>query len=186
MSSPLILGVDPGFSGAYTLIFPDDTLTIYDMPTYIVSVTKSKKVRKDGTRGTRTKRDYNRAVIASTLRALHVLHPDMVLWVEKIWAVPAKGDGVHQGAQSIFDQGRGYEMWLTMAACLKIRLEEVAPVRWKKEMMKDCGEGKAASVKRAQAMFPGYANLFTGPRGGALDGRADSALIAKYGQLQTF
>ena len=43
------------------------------------------------------------------------------------------------------------------------------------------GEDKSMSVKLAEQLFPNLKSQLYGPRGAALDGRAEALLIAYYG-----
>ena len=70
--------------------------------------------------------------------------------------------------------------WQGVLAALQIPHQMVTPQRWKRTLMDGRPKGKAASVLVAQQLFPWAAPQLRGPRGKALDGRADALLIAEY------
>lgn len=114
----------------------------------------------------------------------HVLAPvlaDLVLkgagkrlaWVERAQAYPG------QGSSSGFRYGTGYGVILGVLGALSIPLELVTPSVWKKDG--GLSADKGASRRRACELWPGHAEEFARARD---DGRAEAALIARYGWLQ--
>lgn len=85
-----------------------------------------------------------------------------------------------QGRTAMFTIGLGYGMWRGILASLGIPYDVVEPTAWKRVVGLPAGSKKPASVGMAQRLFPASADLFTGPRGGQKDGRAEAALIAEY------
>lgn len=83
----------------------------------------------------------------------------------------------HEGVSSAFKNGYTTGALRMLVANRPVTL--VTPGKWKKAM--GLGPAKDASVARASELFPGYAGLFVGPRGGPKDGPAEAALIAYYG-----
>jgi hypothetical protein len=85
-----------------------------------------------------------------------------------------------QGVSSCFSFGRGTGIVVGVLEALGIAYIEVAPRVWQGEVLKGfSGEGKARCLRWAACTFPG-AEL-AGPRGKALDGRADALALAVYG-----
>lgn len=70
-----------------------------------------------------------------------------------------------------------YGIWLGILAALQIPVRTVLPRRWKAAYL-PARAPKAASVTIASRLYPKAA--LRGPRGGALDGRADALLLADY------
>lgn len=70
-----------------------------------------------------------------------------------------------------------YGVYLGVAAALQIPVRTVLPRRWKAAYL-PARAPKAASVTVASRLYPKAA--LRGPRGGALDGRADALLLADY------
>lgn len=77
-----------------------------------------------------------------------------------------------------FNFGGVYYGLLAVLAVLERPTVHVTPTVWTKHFA--VGDDKAAHVQRATERFPSSAAEFRGPRGGALDGRADAALIALW------
>lgn len=70
-----------------------------------------------------------------------------------------------------------YGVYLGVAAALQIPVRTVLPRRWKAAYLPTRAP-KAASVTIASRLYPKAA--LRGPRGGALDGRADALLLADF------
>ena len=152
----IILGIDPGMSGA--LASWDGTfLQVLDIPT-----------------------------VKSTGRGREVVWAELnQKWDEYfIWADHVFLERVHsrpgEGVSSAFKFGTVFGGLRAMAAAKQLPLTLVTPSQWMKVM--GVGRGsKEASVLRATEMFPRFATMFRGPKGGKKDGVAEASLIAKYG-----
>lgn len=165
----IIVGIDPGKEGAVAVLNGAGDLMLYPTPTL-----------PGGTGRTR----YDPAGMAQLLRQF-AGHP-IAAYLELTHAMPG------QGVVSMFSMGEGLGLWQGILAALAIPYEMVSPQRWKREMLADVTktvagkasqrEMKKAAVQQAQRLFPAYAQSFVGPRGGILDGLAEAALIAGYGQ----
>jgi crossover junction endodeoxyribonuclease RuvC len=150
----MILGVDPGASGALAFFEPLEGLTVIDMPTLEVK------------RGGKAKREISPAMLAAEIRSME---PDAAV-IEKVGAMPG------QGVSSMFQFGRSVGMVEGVLAALQIPYEYVTPQTWQKAV--GARGGKDASRLRAMEIYPAYANEF---RLKKHDGRADASLIAWYG-----
>jgi hypothetical protein len=85
-----------------------------------------------------------------------------------------------QGVASTFTFGRGTGIVVGVLEALGIGYLEVAPRTWQGKVLKGTpGEGKGRVLRWASCAFSG-AEL-SGPRGKALDGRADALALAWYG-----
>lgn len=151
----MILGIDPGLSGA--LAFKgENTLVAIDMPT--VSIQRNGK----------NKREIDLAGLVSDIDALG---PVEHAYVEQVGAMPG------QGVSSVFSFGKSYGSILGILAAKRIPYTLVSPVRWKKALQVPAG--KDAARHRASQLLPQYAELWPLVKH---DGRAEAALIAVYGE----
>jgi hypothetical protein len=152
----VIVGIDPGFSGAIALLNPTTReLRVHDMPT--LKSTKGKTIT-------------NLLALAEILvpndhSARNISMKEDVSFMpldgkDRVWAF-----GKHNGQLEMALTGFGYET------------HAVTPAVWKKHFKMTTGADKDASRALAIARFPHAAELFKR----AMDhGRAEAALIALY------
>jgi len=149
--SPLILGIDPGLTGAialYDLSVPGAS-TVHDMPAVHKTV--------------------DSAALAALIRDLA---PAMVV-LEEVGPMPR--DGVRQA----FSFGQSYATARTVALMLEIPLHLVRPQAWKGYFRLPGGDvGKELGRALALRRFPGSAKSFSLKKH---HNRAEAALIALYG-----
>jgi hypothetical protein len=62
---------------------------------------------------------------------------------------------------------------------LRWRVETIVPTKWKPALR--APKDKEQATQRAEELFPQSRELFRGPKGGKLDGRAEAAMLALYG-----
>lgn len=152
----LILGIDPGYSGAIARLDTDtETLKILDMP--IAPSTKGK-----------TELDLH--ALAEALEC-PVTAAGCVSVLEKVATMPG------QGISSAFRFGEGYGAIQMALVGHGWERNYVTPTVWKKhfKLSKDKGASRALASQR----FPGYAQLFSRVKD---DGRAEAVLLALYGR----
>jgi crossover junction endodeoxyribonuclease RuvC len=154
----IIVGIDPGLSGAIAILQEGHPPSVIDTPTTTI---KS---------GKKNKRMFVESTMVTMLATLDPKQTHVAM--EKIHSMPG------QGVAAMFSMGEGYGLWRGILAALYIPYTLVTPQAWKKEMMAGMGKEKSASCYRAQQLFPGV-EVF-GPKGGAKDGRGDALLIAEY------
>lgn len=159
----LMLGFDPGINGALAVLAPSGAL---DVAAYPLSARKV---------GKKTRNEIDAAALAATLRD-RIGRGHAVAFVEQVQSQPT------DGAIQAFAFGTAYGVLRGVLAALHIPVTLVTPQVWKKALAVPADKGLA--VKRASEIFPAHAGLFRGPRGGALDGPAEAALIAYYGRQQ--
>lgn len=159
----IVIGIDPGKSGAVAIREPiaDErrAWTIRDTPTAAM---------------TRGKLDYFPAEMVRILRPYAAHSTEVIVAIENVHAMPG------QGVVSMFAFGRGLGLWIGILAALQLPYELVEPATWKRKLHMPAGATKAKSVAVAQQLLPAIADSFVGPRGGALDGRAEAALLAVW------
>jgi hypothetical protein len=155
-----VVGLDPGLSGALAVIsITGEPIAVYDTPTLAVTTSKGSH-----------RRAYDEASMARLLSTIaHDCGPILVA-IEQQQAMPG------QGVTSMFSLGVGFGIWLGLIAALGLPHERVRPADWKRHMV--AGKGKNADVLAAIRLFPSM--CLYGPKGRALDGRADALLIAEF------
>ena len=130
--TPLILGCDPGKSGALALVTAAGVLhDVIDMP------------------------DATGAALGAHLRDFLEAHsPNVVVcaWVEQVHAMPK------QGVVSSFNFGANYGAILSALGALGVRTELVTPNVWKKAMR--CTADKTLARQRACERWPESSGLF--------------------------
>lgn len=152
----LILGVDPGLSGALALydVRGQAVAEIIDMPTIEA--------------GTGSKRVVDEAALAVWVdsHAKRIKHA----FVEKVGAMPG------QGVTSMFSFGCSYGILRGIIAANMIPMTFVTPQKWKKAL--GVPAAKDGARARASQLLPASAGRWAR---GKDDGRAEAALIALYG-----
>ena len=154
----LVLGVDPGVSGAMAVYDLDrDAVTeVIDMPVHVVQRNGSKRATLDL---------YQLGVFISTLSSRL-----RVAVVEDVHAMPK------QGVSSTFSFGFSAGAVQGVVATLMAPIALVRPAIWKRAL--GLNGDKDASRRKASMMFPYAANNWPLKKH---DGRAEAALIAWYG-----
>ena len=158
----VIIGIDPGITGAAAFIWEDHT-EVFDIP-----------VMAKGKGGAKVKNQVNAAALAEMLEhAKHWVGADKVyVYLERISSMPG------QGVASMFSMGDTFGCIRGVCAALGLSVEIVTPQSWKKAY----GLGKDKEVIRAKAieLFP------EAPLSRKKDhNRAEALLIAKYGEDKT-
>jgi crossover junction endodeoxyribonuclease RuvC len=157
--STVVIGIDPGVSGAIACLVDRELLDVVDMPTF------------SELRGKRNVRSVNVAELADILRgyAVSALTTPTVI-VEKVHAMPG------QGVTSMFSFGEAYAAAYTVPAVLQYPTILIEPRIWKKQM--GLTADKQRSRRVATETWPQMAHLF---RLTKHDGRAEAALLAQWG-----
>lgn len=154
-----ILGVDPGASGALVILeTTTGDLTVLDMPTVEIK------------RGARMVRQVSAQLLVDLLSPFQIGHA----YIEKVGAMPG------QGVSSMFAFGRAAGVVEGVLAGLRVPLTFVTPQEWQKALR--VTGGKDGARHRATQLFPAGSTYFSRKKD---DGRADAALIAKYGESLT-
>lgn len=155
----MIIGIDPGKSGAIALVMSDKDAEVYDTPT--------EKLKLGG-------QEYK---ISDMLGLLLDLKDKGAreAYIEDVHTF--RGDGV-VGA---FSFGRGVGIWHGLLCACKIPFHRVLPQKWQKHFGLTDTNGvdrKTMSRQVASAMYPSLSPLFTRVKD---HDRAESLLIGRYG-----
>lgn len=148
----IVIGIDPGVSGALAFVFLD-RIEVADMPT--IEVRGKRHVCAHGLRSTLLGRITDDAVAAVVLE--HV-------------------QGVQgTGATSAFSFGRSFGLVEGVVAGLSLPLTLVRPQAWTKAL--GVSRDKGAHRQAAANLWPRQAELFARVKD---DGRADAALLCHW------
>ena len=162
VSAGLIVGIDPGLSGAIAVLGPSgDLCDVIDMPTFEIVRNKSKKRDVDTVA-------FARIIAELSGNASHVV-------VERVGAMPG------QGVTSMFAFGKCYGIIHGVIAADRLPVTEYTPQFWKKKL--GVQQGKDAARKRACELWPDRSEWFKRVKD---DGRAEAALIAECGRRELF
>lgn len=163
-----IIGIDPGISGAISLITVQARyVAVHDMPTMLANKTGNKQ-------------QVNVAELARILRAMLIDNPDVRAVMERVTAMPSQkpgpnGERVGMGATSAFMFGKGVGHIEGVLAALGIPVEFVTPGQWKRALGLPGGKDKESARALAQQVFP------EAPLGlKKHHGRAEALLVAKW------
>lgn len=149
----IILGVDPGASGALALLVDGELAAVEDTPVI------DKRV--------------NAAIVDQLLADWKYTHGTIHMAViENVHAMPK------QGVSSSFNFGRALGVVEGVILAAGIPTAWAPPAMWKRSMGL-AGKPKGASRQLATDLWPTWADTFKRSKD---DGRAEAALLAKYGE----
>lgn len=146
----IIIGIDPGLSGALAVLSLDGFETVHDLPVIRdhslawIDGSELQSLLLDALRG----------------RTAHAV-------IERVSAMPG------QGVSSAFTFGLGLGSVLSVLQAMHVSIELVTPATWKRSL--GLSKDKRASLHKARLLFPA-ADL----RLAKHDGRAEALLIAHY------
>jgi crossover junction endodeoxyribonuclease RuvC len=151
----VIVGIDPGVSGAICILRNGKVAMTCDMPIMVD--------------GTKSKRQVNAAELANILINEKIGEQDKII-LESVSAMPG------QGVTGMFSFGQSFGVIKGVCAALKLPLHLVRPVKWKKHFNLLNSE-KDASRTKVIEMYP-YISSQVSKKKDA--NKADAILIAKY------
>jgi crossover junction endodeoxyribonuclease RuvC len=157
---PLVLGVDPGYSGAFALYNLDSgaLIEVMDMPTKSYTQASGKQKKHINLTEVAFFLDINRDLIRGAI-------------IEEVGAAP------DQGVVSMFNFGFSTGAVHGLIAANLIPIITVRPTVWKTNL--GLSSNKTQSLERAKVEFPNLITKFLRKKD---DGRAEAALLAKYGE----
>lgn len=167
MSATIILGIDPGFTGAVATLalWPARGVQLLDVQDMPVASVKS---------GRSTKSEVLLPQLATLIQSsAGVLDLPVQAYIENVHAMPG------QGVTSMFRFGKVFGNLEGVLAALNIPTTHVSPAEWQRvaQVRKDPDAGRL----RASQLFPRRADLFARKKD---HNRADAALIAYAGAYQ--
>ena len=158
----IIIGIDPGVSGAISILKNKKVIEIYDMPTMIDG--KKNKKQVNGSALTN--------IIVNTIdsRNTEFKKDEVVVAVEHVNAMPG------QGVTSMFNFGQSFGVIKGICAALKLPIYFVRPTKWKKHfnLIKT---NKDASRTKVIEDYPNISSKLSRKKD---SNKADAILIARY------
>jgi len=156
----LIIGIDPGISGAIAAVTPSGRLEwVQDMPV------------RDAGKKNRKAHEIDGVALGRMLRVQLVDISEV--WIEEVSAMPG------QGVSSMFGLGDSRGCIRGVCEALGLSVQRVHPRKWKKAYA--LNSDKDASRAHAVRLYPGCEALQRKKD----HGRAEAILLARYGALQS-
>jgi crossover junction endodeoxyribonuclease RuvC len=152
----IIIGVDPGISGAISIIENKKILEVYDTPTMI--------------EGKKNKRQINSAQVTNIIKERLNKEKEVVVVVEQVNAMPG------QGVTSMFNFGQSFGVIKGICAALSLPIYFVRPTKWKKHFNLIKTNKDASRTKVIEA-YPEISSKLHRKKD---SNRADAILIALY------
>jgi len=154
----LIIGIDPGISGAICFFLNGEVIDIIDMP----SMADGKK----------NKRQINSQQVFNEIseRIKNFSKKEIIVVIEQVSAMPG------QGVTSMFNFGQSFGVIKGVCAALNIPIYFVRPLKWKKhfDLVKT---NKDASRTKAIQIYPHISDKISKKKD---SNKADAILIASY------
>jgi crossover junction endodeoxyribonuclease RuvC len=156
----MVVGVDPGITGAVAVLVNGELLDVQDMPAHVVS------------RRTVVRRAIDPAALAALIRRWRALYgpDDEVAIVEAVASRPG------QGVASVFSLGHSCGAISGVLATLGVPVVLVAPQIWKRTF--SLGKDKKQSIAAASCAFPDSAHRWARAKD---HNRAEAVLLAVHG-----
>ena len=158
----IIFGIDPGVSGAVSILRNKNVLDVFEMPTMIDGKKNKKQVNGSGL--------TNIIVNTIDLRNTEFKKDEVVIVVEHVNAMPG------QGVTSMFNFGQSFGVIKGICAALKLPIYFVRPTKWKKHfnLIKT---NKDASRTKVIEVYPNISSKLSRKKD---SNKADAILIARY------
>ena len=152
----IIFGIDPGVSGAISVLENKKVIEIFDMPTMID--------------GKKNKRQINGSQVTNIIKERLNDGKEIVVVVEQVNAMPG------QGVTSMFNFGQSFGVIKGVCAALGIPIYFVRPMKWKKHfnLIKT---NKDASRTKVIQVYPEISSKISRKKD---SNKADAILIARY------
>ena len=152
----IIIGIDPGVSGAISILENKKVLEIYDMPTMID--------------GKKNKKQVNGSQVTNIIKERLTNGKEMIVVVEHVNAMPG------QGVTSMFNFGQSFGVIKGICSALSIPIYFVRPMKWKKyfNLIKT---NKDASRTKVIQIYPQISSKLSRKKD---SNKADAILIARY------
>ena len=154
----LIIGIDPGISGAICFMERGRIIDVIDMP----SMADGKKNKKQ-VNGSQVFNEISRYTMNKSIEDIKVI-------IEHVSAMPG------QGVTSMFNFGQSFGILKGVCSAMNLSIHFVRPVKWKKHFNL-INSSKDASRTKAIEIFP-YFSVNLSKKKDA--NKADAILIASY------
>ena len=152
----IIIGIDPGVSGAICILTNGKITEIYEMPTMID--------------GKKNKKQVNGAEVTNIINKEIINEKDAKVVIEHVSAMPG------QGVTSMFNFGQSFGVLKGICAALKLPVHFIRPVKWKKHFNLINTE-KDASRTKVIERFPYISSKISKKKDA---NKADAILIARF------
>jgi len=152
----IIIGIDPGISGAISILENKKILEVYDTPTMID--------------GKKNKRQINSAQVTNIIKERLKDGKEVIVVVEHVNAMPG------QGVTSMFNFGQSFGVIKGICAALGLPIYFVRPTKWKKHFNLIKTHKDASRTKVIEA-YPEISSKLHRKKD---SNRADAILIALY------
>ena len=152
----IIFGIDPGVSGAISILENKKIIEVYEMPTMID--------------GKKNKRQVNGSQVTNIFKDNLKENKETVVAVEHVNAMPG------QGVTSMFNFGQSFGVIKGICSALSLPIYFVRPTKWKKHfnLIKT---NKDASRTKVIEIYPDISAKLSRKKD---SNKADAILIARY------
>ena len=152
----IIFGIDPGVSGAISVMENKKVIEIFDMPTMID--------------GKKNKKQVNGSQVANIIKEKLNDKKEIIVVVEHVNAMPG------QGVTSMFNFGQSFGVIKGICSALSLPIFFVSPTKWKKyfNLIKT---NKDASRTKVIQIYPEISSQLSRKKD---SNKADAILIARY------
>ena len=152
----IIFGIDPGVSGAISILENKKVIEVFEMPTMID--------------GKKSKRQVNGAQVTNIIKERLDKNKEIIVVVEHVNAMPG------QGVTSMFNFGQSFGVIKGICSALSLPIYFVRPMKWKKHfnLIKT---NKDASRTKVIEIYPEISSKLSRKKD---SNKADAILIARY------
>ena len=152
----IVVGIDPGLSGAIAILENNKVLNIFDMPVMA--------------EGKKNKRQLNSAQLVSIIKDGTKPESEIAVVVEQVNAMPG------QGVTSMFNFGQTFGAIKGVCAALKLPIFFVRPSKWKKHF-ELINSSKDSSRTKVIEMYPSLSSQLAKKKD---VNKSDAILIARF------
>ena len=152
----IIFGIDPGVSGAISVLENKKVIEIFDMPTMID--------------GKKNKKQVNGAQVTHIIKEKLDKEKEVAVVVEHVNAMPG------QGVTSMFNFGQSFGVIKGVCSALSLPIYFVRPTKWKKHFNL-INTNKDASRTKVIEIYPEISSKLSRKKD---SNKADAILIARY------
>tara|TARA_B100000242_G_scaffold275716_1_gene231012 strand:- start:80 stop:565 length:486 start_codon:yes stop_codon:yes gene_type:complete len=152
----IVIGIDPGLSGALAILENKRVLGIFEMPVM--------------PEGKKNKRQLNSAQLVNILRDNIKINNEIAVVVEQVNAMPG------QGVTSMFNFGQTFGAIKGVCAALNLPIYFVRPSKWKKHF-ELINSSKDSSRTKAIEMYPSLSAQLAKKKD---VNKSDAILIARF------